>query len=134
METLRRRVTGKVAVDCRPGPPTVLTHSEEEEIVRYLIQMTDMGYGLTREAVMHMVYVIVEKFQRGHPFTNEKAGRWWFQGFKARHPKLTMRMPQPLSYCRALCSSKETITDFLGTLRHPSLWRYWRRRPPYKST
>ena len=76
VETLRRRVTGKVDIDCRPGPPTVLTPSEEQEIVRYLILMADMGYGLTREAVMHMVYVIVEKFQRAHPFANEKAGRW----------------------------------------------------------
>lgn len=45
--------------------------------------MADMGYGLTRDAVMHMVYVIVEKLQRSHSFTNEKAGRWWFQGFKS---------------------------------------------------
>ena len=37
-------------MDCRPGPPTVLTKSEEDEIVQYLIQMADMGYGLTREA------------------------------------------------------------------------------------
>jgi len=39
------------------GPPKVLTKSEEDEIVQYLIQMADMGYGLTREAVMHMVYI-----------------------------------------------------------------------------
>ena len=73
-------------MDCRPGPPTVLTKSEEDEIVQYLIQMADMGYGLTREAVMHMhmVYVYVDKCRRDHPFKNETAGRWWFQGFKAR--------------------------------------------------
>ena len=34
IETLRRRVTGKVDLDCRPGPPTVLTREEENEIVR----------------------------------------------------------------------------------------------------
>ena len=79
VETLRRRVTGKVDIDCCPGPPTVLTKEEEETIVCYLIQMADMGYGLTREAVMHMVYIIVEKCKRPHPFKNEKAGRWWFQ-------------------------------------------------------
>ena len=37
--------------------------------------MADMGYGLTKEAVMHMVYIIVEKCKRPHPFQNEKAGR-----------------------------------------------------------
>ena len=75
VETLRRRVTGKVDIDCRPGPTTVLTKEEEETIVRYLIQMAGLGFGLTKEAVMHMVYIIVEKCKRPHPFKNEKAGR-----------------------------------------------------------
>ena len=42
-------------MDCQLGPTTVLTKSENE-IADYLIQMTDMGYGLTHEAVMHMVH------------------------------------------------------------------------------
>ena len=116
VETLRRRVTGKVDLDCRPGPATILTKEEEERIVHYLIQMADMGYGLTREAVMHMVYIIVEKCKRPHPFKNEKAGRWWFQGFKSRHPNSTVRMPQSLAYCRALSPNKENISDFFGKL------------------
>ena len=45
-----------------------------------------------------------------------RVGRWWFQGFKARHPNLTVCMPQALSHCRALCSNKETISDFFGKL------------------
>ena len=68
-------MTGKVDIDCRPGPPTVLTKEEEETIVCYLIQIADMGYGLTKEAVMHMVYLIVQKWKRPHTFKNEKAGR-----------------------------------------------------------
>lgn len=31
VEMLRRCVTGKVDIDCRPGSPTVLTESEEKE-------------------------------------------------------------------------------------------------------
>ena len=38
----------------------------------------------------------------------------WFDGL--RHPKLTIRSPQPLSYSRALCASTETINDFFGKL------------------
>ena len=76
--------------------------------------MADMEYGLTREAVMHMVYVYVDRCQQSNPFKHEKVGRWWFQGFKARHPNLTVRMPQPLSHCQALCSNKENVRDFLG--------------------
>ena len=62
VETLRRRVTGKVDIDCRPGPRTVLTKEEEDKIAQYLIKMADMGYGLTPDSVMRMVYDIVEKF------------------------------------------------------------------------
>ena len=29
VETLRRRTAGLVSIDCRPGPPTVLTSQEE---------------------------------------------------------------------------------------------------------
>lgn len=93
VETLRRRVTGKVDMECRPGPPTVLTQEEEDAIVRYLIEMADMGYGLTREVVTKMVYVYVSKCGRENPFKNETAGRW---GFKSRHPNLVCHSSYPM--------------------------------------
>lgn len=115
-ETLRRRVNGSVEEGCRPGPSTVLTDDEEDQLERYLIQMSEMGFGLSREAVMHLAYTIVEKSQRKHPFKDETAGRAWFDGFRRRHPNLTIRQPQPLSYCRALCSNRQTVSDFFGKL------------------
>ena len=48
-------------MDCRSGSATVLTKSEEDEIVDSLIQVVYMGCGLIREAVIHMVYSYVEK-------------------------------------------------------------------------
>ena len=116
LETLRRRVTGAVELGCRPGPPTVLNESEEEQLSQYLVQMADVGFGLTREDIMRLAFNIAEKSGRKHPFSGNKAGRGWFEGFKARHPKLTLRTPQPLSYCRALCSNQEVIDDFFGKL------------------
>lgn len=61
VETLRRRVNGTVGVDCKPGPATILTVEEEDEVCAYLIKMADMGFGLTREMVMHIAYTIAEK-------------------------------------------------------------------------
>ena len=78
--------------------------------------MADMGYGLSREMVMRMAYLIAEKSHRKHPFTGESAGRSWFESFKKRHPRLTIRTPQPLSYSRALCANPDTISDFFGKL------------------
>ena len=116
VETLRRRVTGTVEVGCRPGPATVLTDEQEDRLSLYLIQMSEIGFGLTRDDIMRLAFSIAEKTHRQHPFKGEKAGRGWFDGFMSRHPKLTIRKPQPLSYCRALCSNKDTIEEFFGKL------------------
>ena len=116
LETLRRRVNGSVAIDCRPGPKTVLTEDEETKLAEYLLKMCEMGFGITREGVMGLAYSIVEKSQRSHPFQNGSAGRAWFEGFMRRRPTLTVRSPQALSYCRAISANKETINDFFGKL------------------
>ena len=115
-ETLRRRVNGSVIPGCRPGPATVLTEEEEERLASYLIQMAQMGFGLSRETVMSLAYKIVDATQRKHPFRDQKAGRAWFDGFCRRHPKLSIRSPLPLSYCRARCADADTINDFLESL------------------
>ena len=116
LETFRRRVNETVAIDCRPGPRTVLTEEEETKLADYLLRMSEMGYGLTREGVMGLAYSIVEKSKRPHPFQNGSAGRAWFEGFMRRRPNLTIRSPQSLSYCRAISANKETITDFFGKI------------------
>ena len=116
VESLRRRVLGTVSVDCRPGSPTILTTEEEDQLCKYIIEMADIDFGLTREDIMQIAYCIVEKNQRKHPFHDGMAGRGWFEGFKARHPTLTIQTPQPLSYSRALCSNKSTIEGFFWEL------------------
>ena len=51
VETLRRRFIGAVEVDCKPGPSTVLTADEEVKLASYIVTMSDMRFGLTREDV-----------------------------------------------------------------------------------
>ena len=116
VETLRRRVNGTVPLGCHPGPHTVLSEEEELSMVEYIINMADMGFGLTREDVMQLAYTIAEKTGKQHPFQNGLAGRSWFEGFRARHHRLTFRTAQPLSYCRALCSNPDTVNDFFSKL------------------
>ena len=116
VETLRRRVADIVSLDCRSGPPTVLTSEEEAHLAEYCIATADMGFGLTREGVMAMAFAIVEKTGRHHPFKSGHAGRGWYEGFMARQAILTLRTPQALPYARAVCGNKETIDDFFAKL------------------
>ena len=116
VETLRRRFIGSVEMDCKPGPATIFTKEEEDKFCEYLVLMADIGYGLTREMVMHLAYMLAERLQKKHNFKEDKAGRSWFDGFMKRHPQLTRRTPQPLSYCRALCSNPNILSSFFGKL------------------
>ena len=109
VESLRRRILGTVSIDCWPGPPTILTTEEEDRLCEYVIEKADIGFGLIS---CKSLTVLWGKNHRKHPFHDGMAGRGWFEGFKARHPTLTIRTPQPLSYSRALCSNKSTIEDF----------------------
>ena len=113
---VRRRVNGSVIAGCKPGPATVLTEEEEEHLASYLIQMAQMGFGLSRETVMCLAFKNVDTTQRKHPFRDQKAGRAWFNGFCRQHPKLSIRLPLPLSYCCARCANMDTINDVFGKL------------------
>ena len=115
-EILRRGVNGSVKPGCKPGPNTVLSEEKEELLARYLIGMSEMGFGLSHDTVMHLAYNIAEKTNQKHPFKNEKAGRAWFDGLRQCHPQLTIRSPQPLSYCRAMSANADTVNDFFGKL------------------
>jgi len=51
VETIRWCVNGSVRMECKPGPPTVLTDEEEDKLVSCLISMADMGCSIKRDTV-----------------------------------------------------------------------------------
>ena len=115
-ETLRRRVVEKVDLECRSGPLTVLTEDEEDELASYCVKMANMGFGLSRSDVMVVAFKIAEASGRKHLFTDSAASRAWNDGFRSRHPQLTLRSTQSLSHARASCANREIISDYLGKL------------------
>ena len=66
-------MNGTVTLGCKPGPATILT--DEDLLCKYLIEISDMGYGLTKEDVQRLAFSLVVKMGRKHPFTNGMAGR-----------------------------------------------------------
>lgn len=116
VETLRRRTNGTVTLECKPGPSTVLTCEEEKCLVDYVIEMADRGFGLIGEDIMRIAFTIVDKSRRPHPFQDGMAGRGWLEAFRRRHPELSLRTPQALSYSRAASASKEKVADFFAKL------------------
>ena len=100
----------------KKGPPTVLSRVEEEELVKYLIQMCDGGYGLSPTALHMKVYEIMQS--RWTPFRDGVPGnglmRWW----KKRHLDLTLRVSQALESARAKGLCEENVRSFYNNLQH----------------
>ena len=79
--------------------------------------MANQGFGLAREDVMRLAFQIAEKVKlHDHPFKDGLAGHGWYEGFQSGHPNLTVRSPQPISYCRAVSANPEIIADFFAKL------------------
>ena len=51
-----------------------------------------------------------------HPFRDNSAGHRWFDGFRGRHPNLTLWSAQSLSFLRAKATNPQVIEDFFGKL------------------
>ena len=60
VETLQRQVVCITSLDAKPGWDTVLTSEEERRLAQYIIDMYNMGFGLSRQDVMRAAYLIVE--------------------------------------------------------------------------
>ena len=106
----------KVPLECRSGPPTVLTQLEEDELSSYCVRMADMDFGLLQSDIMANAFKIAEASRRKHPFTDGAAGRAWFDGFRSRHPKLTLCSTQSLSHAQASSANCKVIAHYFGKL------------------
>ena len=102
-------------MEVKPGPGTVLTTEEEQKLFQYILDMCDMGYGLTVEDVRALAFQIAEASGRKHPFREGKAGRDWLQDF-AVTTQLALRKPEALSYSRAKGTNSKTVEDFFAKL------------------
>ena len=81
----------------------------------YIITMAQMGFGLNPHDIRSLAYEIAENSGHNHPFTNGLAGKDWFQAFTCRH-KISMRVPQPLSYARAKNANPRVVEEFFDRL------------------
>ena len=98
--TLHDHKIGKVSTS-KKGPSTVLSSSEEDSLVQWILHMADIGYGRTREQVCLIVKKILDKDGRANPFTDNYPGKDWWYAFLRRHPQLSVRLPESLQLARA---------------------------------
>ena len=111
--TLHDRVSGRVAMESRPGRKPHLTIEEEEELVSFLIKCAKMGYAHTRKEVLSLVHRILESKGVAEVITDS-----WWRRFHERHPNITLRTAMPLSRARAMASDEHVINNYFDLLEN----------------
>jgi hypothetical protein len=96
------------------GAQGVLTAEEEEQIVKYLIDMCDRDYGLSPTQLKMKVYEITKN--RWTPFKHGIHGSGWMRWWRHRHPELTLRGSQVLEATRAKGLSQSNVATFYDNL------------------
>ena len=109
--TLCDRVTGRVQHGVKSGPDPYLSRAEEDELVNFLLRCASVGYAHTRSEVLVIVNQILELKGVKRNVTNG-----WWDGFKKRHPTLSLRTAVPLSVARATAMDRETLDLYYDIL------------------
>ena len=115
----RQTLRDAIARGCpanRPGPPTILTATEESEIVSYCLNMQKLGFGLTKQAVNTLVMKILQEMPRKHPFKDAPGDAWW-ERFMADHQQLSFRVPQALTAARAAKANPIIVQEHFTELQ-----------------
>ena len=117
--TLKDRIAGRVVHCSKSGPKPYLTHEEELELVKFLINCSKMGYGKTRGEYLNIVEAIVEKKglkeAGGHMITHG----WWSR-FSKQWPQLSLCKGDPFPHARAEVTNYEVFKSYFD------LWgRHW---------
>ena len=110
--TLQDRVSGKVGLKAQSGSGRrLLTDKEESRLAKFLIGCAPIGFAKSRKDILAIVQQILHA--KGVP-TQVTYG--WWDSFQKRHPELTLRHAEPLSYVRAVANNPDVINNYFDLL------------------
>ena len=91
----------------KSGPGTVLSKNFEEEIVNWILYKAERGQPVSKTELLDSIQYYVKIKGVETPFVDNRPGRHWFEGFRKRHPSLSIRKPQHLSVSRASVTQED---------------------------
>lgn len=109
--TLHEKVTGKVALQVKSGSKNYLTDEEEASLVDFLVGCATIGYAKSRKDVMAIAQQIISTRKPDVEIT-----KGWWDSFRRRHPEISLRHAEPLSYARAAANNPNVIEKYFELL------------------
>lgn len=101
------------------GHKLIFNKDQEDSLMDYLIACAKQYYGLPLSELLKLAYemAIVNNIKVPENWHKLKmAGEKWYRGFRARHPKLSLRTPEGCSLSRATSFNKHNVNVFFDNL------------------
>lgn len=83
------------------GRCTVLTATEEERIVQWIMDISKQGFPVSATELKDSVQMFLNRNGRNTKFKDNRPGRDWFSRFMQRHHVLSIRLAENLNKARA---------------------------------
>jgi len=99
---------------------TVIGYKNEDLLVERIIRMQRVGFGLTANDIRRLAYefAVQNNTPKASLFNAEKkiAGWDWYSAFMGRHPNISLRKSQAISFARAQCMNRPQVDAFFDML------------------
>ncbi|XP_048855788.1 uncharacterized protein si:rp71-1d10.8 [Brienomyrus brachyistius] len=117
--TLQRRVKGKVRGHGHSmGRNPVLAKEQEEMLANLIKTLSKRGFPMRKPDVQKLAFqYAAANGIRGFSEGKGKAGHYWFEGFMARNPSLSMRKPEARSACFTSTAVQQWFGNYEELLR-----------------
>lgn len=99
------------------GPNTILTETEENLIVSWIINLAKKGFPRNIDGIVSSVQDFLTDVPRPNPFKNNRPGDGWVKLFLRRHPILASRTSEGVSYASA-CITENDIKKWFREIRN----------------
>ena len=83
-----------------------LSDEEEKELLEFLLESAKIGFPRTRKDVISLVQGVLD--EKGQ---NVMVTSGWWEGFKKRHPEISIRVAEQLSYVQASSCNSEILSS-----------------------
>jgi len=103
------RLKGQVPLNASPGKKPLLNSEEEDQLVKFLLEMSAMGFGYSLVSMRKLINTILNK--DGSSIT-----MGWVNHFISKYPILTTRKAEALDRLRVRAIDEEVLKFYFMTL------------------
>lgn len=114
--TLGDRITGRIAVEARPGKDPVIPIDIEDKMVEKAFSCANQGFGVSKKTLTARAGSLCRSLGLKNNFTKGIPGKAWWKCFRTRHPEIALRKPEKLSTVRSKAINGPVVGSYFLTL------------------